>query len=126
MNMAANMLGLDNAATPIGLKAMKELQTLNAEKDTASNAMIMFLAINTSSITLIPFSVMAFRATTGSKNPQIILGPALLATTCSTICGITAAYLMAKFSKPTRDYYDEYIAGKDLNALAESEAPRES
>ncbi|HOE63631.1 MAG TPA: nucleoside recognition domain-containing protein [Candidatus Sumerlaeota bacterium] len=126
MNMAANMLGLDNAATPIGLKAMKELQTLNAEKDTASNAMIMFLAINTSSITLIPFSVMAFRATTGSQNPQIILGPALLATTCSTACGIAAAYLLAKFSKPTRDYYDEFLAGKDLNALAEAEASKES
>ncbi len=113
MNIAANMLGLDNAATPLGLKAMKELQTLNAEKQTTSNAMIMFMAINTSSVTLIPFSVMAFRASTGSANPQIILGPATLATICSTIGGITAAYLFSKFSGRTRDYYDSYQAGKN-------------
>jgi len=126
LNIAANMLGLDNAATPIGLKAMKELQTLNAEKDTASDAMIMFMAINTSSVTIVPAMVMFFRASTGSKNPQIILGPALLATICSTAVGITAAYLMAKFSKPTRDYRDEYIAGKDLDALAAQEAQKGS
>ena len=121
MNIAANMLGLDNAATPLGLKAMKELQTLNAERETASNAMIMFMAINTSSVTLIPFSVMVFRSSTGSANPQIILGPATLATICSTIGGITAAFLFAKFSGRTKDYYDEYKAGKDIRAFHKSE-----
>ena len=126
LNIAANMLGLDNAATPIGLKAMKELQTLNAEKDTASDAMIMFMAINTSSVTIVPAMVMFFRASTGSKNPQIILGPAILATICSTAAGITAAYLMAKFAKPTRDYYNEYLAGKDIDAIAAQEAQKGS
>jgi spore maturation protein A len=99
MNIAANMLGLDNAATPLGLKAMKELQTLNKEPDTATDPMIMFLAINTSSVTLIPFTVIAFRSTAGSANPQAILAPALIATTLSTIGGITAAYLMSRFSR---------------------------
>jgi spore maturation protein A len=99
MNIAANMMGLDNAATPLGLKAMKELQTLNKQPDTATDAMIMFLAINTSSVTLIPFSVIAWRASSGSANPQVILAPALLATACSTIAGVTAAYLFLKFSQ---------------------------
>ncbi|HPB32433.1 MAG TPA: nucleoside recognition domain-containing protein [Candidatus Sumerlaeota bacterium] len=126
MNLAANMLGLDNAATPLGLKAMKELQTLNAEKDTASNAMLMFLAINTSSITMIPFGVMVWRSTTGSANPQIIMGPATLATICSTVCGISAAWLFAKFSKPTRDYYYEYMRGEDIEALALKESEQAS
>jgi len=117
MNISANMLGLDNAATPLGLKAMKELQTLNAEKQTASNAMIMFMAINTSSVTLVPFGVMVWRTTTGSANPQIIMGPATLATICSTIGGITAAFLFAKFSTPTKDFCEEYMAGKDLSTL---------
>lgn len=99
MNISANMLGLDNAATPLGLKAMKELQTLNPKKDTATNDMIMFLAINTSSVTLIPYGVMAWRAAKNSINPQVILGPALLATICSTIGGITAAYILGRLSK---------------------------
>ena len=99
MNISANMLGLDNAATPLGLKAMKELQTLSEDKDTATDDMIMFLAINTSSVTLIPFTIMALRASTGSANPQIILGPALLATTCSTIGGISAVLLLRKISR---------------------------
>jgi spore maturation protein A len=122
MNMAANMLGLDNAATPLGLKAMKELQSLNAEKDTASNSMIMFLAINTSSITLVPFGVFVWRIAANSTDAQVILGPALLATTCSTIGGVTAAFLWAKYSKPTRDYCDEYLEGKDLSKLESSES----
>ncbi len=96
MNISANMLGLDNAATPLGLKAMKELQKLNPEKNLATDDMIMFLAINTSSVTLIPFSIMAWRATKGSINPQIILGPALLATFFSTVAGISAAYIMSR------------------------------
>jgi len=121
MNIAANMLGLDNAATPLGLKAMKELHTLNADKNSASNAMIMFMAINTSSVTLIPFSVMVWRNTTGSANPQVILGPATLATICSTIGGITAAILFSRFYGRTKDYYNEYMAGKDLSKLDQEE-----
>ncbi len=99
MNISANMLGLDNAATPLGLKAMKELQTLNPEDDLATDEMIMFLAINTSSVTLIPYTVMAWRATKGSVNPQVILGPAILATMCSTIAAVTAVFLFSKFTK---------------------------
>jgi len=74
----------------------------------------MFLAINTSSVTLIPFSVIAFRATTGSVNPQAILAPAFIATALSTIGGITAARLFQKFSKPPADYYDVHLAGKAI------------
>lgn len=122
MNIAANMLGLDNAATPLGLKAMKELHTLNAEKDVATNSMITFLAINTSSVTLIPFSVMVWRTTTGSANPQIILMPATLATMVSTIGGVTAALVLSKMMGRTRDYYDEYMEGKDLKKLNELES----
>lgn len=96
MNMAANMLGLGNAATPLGLKAMQELQKLNDEKDTASNAMVMFLAINTSSITLIPASVVAIRAAAGSASPTDIIGPTLVATAASTIAAIIAVRLLQK------------------------------
>jgi spore maturation protein A len=117
MNIAANMLGLDNAATPMGLKAMKELQNLNAEKDTATNDMIMFLAINTSSVTLIPFSVFVWRSNTGSVNPYAILVPTIIATTCSTIGGPAMAYFLGKIYGRTKDYYDEYRAGKDLSSL---------
>lgn len=112
MNLAANMLGLDNAATPLGLKAMRDLQTLNADKDTATDSMIMFMAINTSSITLIPFGVMAWRASMGSINPQIILGPATLATLCSTIGAIITVTIFIKLVKPSPDFYIEYIEGK--------------
>lgn len=94
MNMAANMLGLGNAATPLGLKAMQELQTLNPNKDTATNSMVMFLAINTSSVTLIPASVIAIRAAAGSANPTEIIGPTLIATTASTVAAIIAAKLL--------------------------------
>jgi spore maturation protein SpmA len=119
MNSAANMLGLDNAATPMGLKAMKELQTLNAEKDTATNDMIMFLAINTSSVTLIPFTVFLWRANTGSVNPYAILIPTLIATTCSTIGGPAMAYFLGKIMGRTKDYYDEFKAGEDLSQFEE-------
>jgi len=88
--------------------------------------MLMFLAINTSSITMIPFGVMVWRSTTGSANPQIIMGPATLATICSTACGISAAWLFAKFSKPTRDYYYEYMRGEDIEALALKESEQAS
>ncbi len=90
MNMAANMLGLDNAATPMGLKAMKEMQTLNNDKETASNAQIMFLVLNTSGLTLIPISIMVYRAELGAVNPADVFLPILLATFFSTLAGIIA------------------------------------
>ncbi|MBM7616436.1 nucleoside recognition domain-containing protein [Alkaliphilus hydrothermalis] len=96
MNMAANILGLGNAATPLGLKAMKELQTLNPHKDTASNAMVTFLAINTSSVTLIPASVIAIRVAAGSANATEIIGPTIIATLASTTAAIIAVKLLQK------------------------------
>lgn len=88
MNLSANILGFGNAATPFGLKAMQELQKLNNDPDTASEAMCTFLAINTSSVTLIPTTLIALRASAGSKNPSEIVGTVLFATTCSTITAI--------------------------------------
>lgn len=88
MNIAANMLGLDNAATPLGLKAMEQMQTLNTRKDTASNPMIMFLVLNTSGLTIIPVSIMVYRAQMGAAQPTDIFIPILLATFFSTLTGI--------------------------------------
>lgn len=88
MNMSANMLGLDNAATPMGLKAMQELQSVNKEKDTASNSMIMFLTLNTSGITIIPISIMSYRASNGALDPTDVFIPLLLTSLCSTIVGL--------------------------------------
>ncbi|MBR8537070.1 spore maturation protein [Carboxylicivirga sediminis] len=98
MNIAANMLGLDNAATPVGLKAMQELQSTNKSKDTASNAQIMFLVLNTSGLTIIPISVMAIRATEGASNPSDIFLPILLATFFSTIVGIIAVSIVQRIN----------------------------
>ncbi|MBR5654474.1 MAG: hypothetical protein IKX22_10395 [Prevotella sp.] len=88
MNVSANMLGLDNAATPVGLKAMQELQTINPDKQTASNPMIMFLTLNTSGLTIIPVSIMAYRAKAGAIDPTDVFLPLLLTTLCSTIVGL--------------------------------------
>lgn len=88
MNIAANMLGLDNAATPLGLKAMEQLQTLNPNKETATNPMIMFLVLNTSGLTLIPISIMGYRAQLGAAQPTDVFIPILLATFFSTVAGI--------------------------------------
>ena len=88
MNMAANMLGLDNAATPLGLKAMESLQTLNTKKDTATNPMIMFLVLNTSGLTIIPISILVFRAQLGAAQPTDVFVPILLATFIATLAGI--------------------------------------
>lgn len=96
MNIAANMLGLGNAATPFGLKAMKDLQKLNKTKDVATDAMVMFLAINTSSITLIPATILALRSSAGSAEPTVVVGPIILATTISTVTAIAAAKLLGK------------------------------
>ncbi|MCF8339180.1 MAG: spore maturation protein [Bacteroidales bacterium] len=96
MNVAANMLGLDNAATPIGLRAMGQMQELNKEKETASNAMIMFLVLNTSGLTLIPISVMVYRAQMGAANPADIFIPIMLSTYFSTLAGLIAVGIVQK------------------------------
>lgn len=96
MNISANMLGLDNAATPLGLKAMEQLQTLNKKKDTATNSMIMFLVLNTSGLTLIPVSIMAYRAQLGAAQPTDVFIPILLATFFSTLAGIVVTSLYQK------------------------------
>ena len=88
MNFSANLLGLDNAATPMGLKAMQELQEINPQKDVASNPMIMFLVLNTSGLTLIPVSVLLYRAQLGAANPTDVFIPILIATTVSTVLGL--------------------------------------
>ncbi len=98
MNLAANMLGLDNAATPLGLKAMEQLQELNPKKDTASNPMIMFLVLNTSGLTLIPVSIMVYRAQMGAAQPTDIFIPILLATFFSTLAGIIFTCLFQKIN----------------------------
>jgi len=100
MNIAANMLGLGNSATALGLKAMKDLQRLNVEKDSASNSMATFLAINTSSVTIIPATVIALRVSAGSTAPSEIIGPTIVATTVSTVVGVIAAKLYQRFTKP--------------------------
>lgn len=109
MNISANMLGLDNAATPMGLKAMQELQSINKAEDTASNSMIMFLTLNTSGITIIPISIMAYRAKAGAADPTDVFIPLLLTSLCSTIVGLIVCsiyqrinlfnrYIMAMFA----------------------------
>lgn len=98
MNIAANMLGLDNAATPLGLKAMEQLQTLNPKKDTATNPMIMFLVLNTSGLTLIPVSILVYRAQLGAAQPTDIFIPILLATFFSTLAGIVITSLYQRIN----------------------------
>lgn len=96
MNLAANMLGLDNAATPLGLKAMNEMQSVNPSKDMASNAQIMFLVLNTSGLTIIPISIMVYRAQLGAVNPSDIFIPILLATYFSTMAGLISVSIVQK------------------------------
>jgi spore maturation protein SpmB len=98
MNFAANMLGLDNAATPLGLKAMQELQELNPSDDTASNAQIMFLVLNTSGLTLIPISVMVYRAQMGAANPSDVFLPILLTTFFSTMAGLISVAIVQRIN----------------------------
>lgn len=98
MNVAANMLGLDNAATPLGLKAMEQLQTLNQRKDTATNPMIMFLVLNTSGLTIIPVSIMVYRAQLGAAQPTDVFIPILLATFFSTLAGIVVTSIYQRIN----------------------------
>ena len=97
MNISANMLGLGNAATPFGLKAMEELDKLNPDKGTATNSMVTFLAINTAGLTLIPATAIAVRAAAGSSEPAIIIGTSIFGAGCATAAGITAAKVLEKF-----------------------------
>lgn len=99
MNIAANMLGLGNAATPLGLKAMQELQSLNKIKDTATDAMAMFMALNTSSVTLIPATVIGIRAAADASNPAEIIGPVIVATGVSTTVAIIMIKLLHKLPR---------------------------
>ena len=98
MNISANMLGLDNAATPLGLKAMEQLQELNPKKDTATNPMIMFLVLNTSGLTLIPISILVYRAQMGAAQPTDVFVPILLATFFSTLAGVIATSLYQRIN----------------------------
>lgn len=99
MNIAANMLGLSNAATPLGLKAMEELNKLNPKVGTATNAMITFLAINTGGLILLPATAIAVRAAAGSSNPGIIIGTSIVGAGCATIAGVTAAKLLQRLPR---------------------------
>lgn len=98
MNIAANMLGLDNAATPMGIKAMQSLQTLNPTPDTATNAQVLFLVINTASVTLLPVTIFMFRAQAGAASPTDVFLPILLATACSTLIGIMAVAMIQRIN----------------------------
>ncbi len=106
MNLSANMLGLDNAATPMGLQAMKEMQELNTQKDRATNAMIMFLVLNTSGLTLIPVSILVYRAQMGAAQPTDVFIPILLATSVATLAGIVITCLYQRINMLNR-----YIMG---------------
>ena len=110
MNFSANMLGLDNAATPLGLKAMNELQELNPNKDTASNAQIMFLVLNTSGLTIIPVSIMALRGTAGAANPADIFIPILLATYFASLTGLIITSIFQKINLFNRVVFS-YLGG---------------
>ncbi len=98
MNLSANFLGLDNAATPLGLKAMQDLQTLNPNKDTATNAQILFLVLNTSSVTLFPIAVFMYRAQQGAADPTDVFLPILIATFCSTLAGLFSVAWLQKIN----------------------------
>jgi len=124
LNLSANVLGLGNAATPFGIKAMQELDKLNSRPGTATNAMAMFLAINTSSVTLLPTGVIALRAAAGSANPAGILPTTLFATTCSTVTAILAARAFQRFS-PIREAgsVEKSEAGPTAASPEEESAP---
>lgn len=97
MNLAANMLGLSNAATPLGIKAMEELQELNPEKETASNAMVTFLVLNTAGIQFIPATIIGVLAAAGSKNPTAIISTTIVATMCGAFAAVTTAKILQRF-----------------------------
>lgn len=107
MNIAANMLGLSNAATPLGLKAMEELNKLNPKAGTATNAMVTFLAINTGGLIMIPATAIAVRAAAGSANPGIIIGTSIFGAGCATVAGVLAAKLLQRLPRYRKDFESE-------------------
>jgi spore maturation protein A len=113
MNILANWLGLANAATPMGLKAMQELQSLNPNKDFASNSMITFLALNTATICLIPATMIALRASSGAENPTEIIAPTILASTSATIVAITTAKILNRIPRFNKEIQNPEPAKKD-------------
>jgi spore maturation protein A len=113
MNIAANMLGLSNAATPLGLKAMEELNKLNPKAGTATNAMITFLTINTGGLILIPATAIAVRAAAGSANPGIIIGTSIFGASCATVAGVLAAKLLQRLPRYRKEL--EPDAGKEVS-----------
>lgn len=125
MNIAANMLGLNNAATPLGLRAMSDLESLNQNPGTATNAMCTFLAINTSSVQLIPMTAVAIMAVAGSNNPSAIIGAAFLATICSTAAGLVAVKTLEKLPMFRLPYPRSHDGAKSIEVLSQS-SPRES
>ncbi len=124
MNMSANALGLGNAATPFGIRAIQELDNLNAHKGTASNAMVLFLAINTSSVTLLPTGVIALRAAAGSTDPAGILPTTLFATVCSTTIAILACLFLQRRWKSAADVTPERETEQAMPAGAAEIIPR--
>lgn len=125
MNISANVLGLGNAATPFGIRAMQELDKLNPHKGTATNAMVMFLAINTSSVTLLPTGVIALRASAGSQDPAGILPTTLFATICSTTVAIIAVKLYQRFTAPPSAIADTQEVDTEEAAAPADELPSE-
>ena len=107
MNVAANMMGLDNAATPLGLKAMRELQTLNPSTDTASNAQILFLVLNSASVTLLPVTIFTYRAQLGAVDPTDVFIPILIATYASAMTGLVAVAVFWSMLSPQIGYHDD-------------------
>lgn len=99
MNVSANLFGLGNAATPLGLEAMRQLDTLNPQKGTATNAQVLFCALNTASVQLVPASVIALRASAGAQNPGDVLAPTLLATVCGAAVAVVTAKLLARVTR---------------------------
>lgn len=118
MNISANMLGLGNAATPFGLKAMEEMEKINPNKGTASNSMVTFLAINTAGLTLIPATAIAVRAASGSSNPAIIIGTTIFGALCATVAGVTAAKLIEKFYLESWNFLDWFKKNLKFIGLA--------
>ena len=115
MNTAANMLGLSNAATPMGLKAMEELNKLNPKVGTATNAMVTFLAINTGGLILIPATAIAVRAASGSANPGIIIGTAIFGAGCATITGVIASKILQRFPVYKKELNEENKLTKEAD-----------
>lgn len=120
MNLAANVLGLGDAATPFGIRAMQDLQTLNTTEDTATDSMCMFLAINTSSVTLIPASVIAYRVAAGSTNAVEIIGPTIFATAVSTIVAVIAAKCLCRMRRFKETKPDKALERAFDEALADA------